>query len=69
MFDVFFPDDWVDSTYDIDFDRLYEQGYRGLLFDIDNTLVPHGAAADDRARRLFDHLKTLGFQCLSLIHI
>lgn len=63
MFDMFFPDDWVDSAYDIDFDRLYEQGYRGLLFDIDNTLVPHGAPADERAKRLFAHLKALGFQC------
>ena len=62
MFDVFFPDDWVDSTYDIDFDRLYEQGYRGLLFDIDNTLVPHGAPADDRAKELFSRLHGLGMK-------
>ena len=40
MFNCFFPDEYLDSTYVIDFDRLYEQGYRGLLFDIDNTLVP-----------------------------
>lgn len=51
------------STYVIDFDRLYEQGYRGLLFDIDNTLVPHGAPADARACALFSHLKELGFKC------
>lgn len=41
MFKCFFPDEYVDSTYVIDFDNLYAQGYRGLLFDIDNTLVPH----------------------------
>ena len=23
----------------------------GVIFDIDNTLVPHGAPADDRARK------------------
>ena len=46
MFKCFFPDEYLDSTYEIDFDSLYAQGYRGLLFDIDNTLVPHGAPAD-----------------------
>ena len=56
MFRCFFPDEYVDSTYVIDFDRLYQEGYRGLIFDIDNTLVPHGAPADARAIALFEHL-------------
>ena len=37
MFNCFFPDEYLDSTYVINFDDLYAQGYRGLLFDIDNT--------------------------------
>ena len=49
MFDKFFPDEYVASTYVIPFEKLYEEGYRGVIFDIDNTLVPHGAPADDRA--------------------
>ncbi len=32
MFRCFFPDEYVDSTYVIDFDRLYQEGYRGLIF-------------------------------------
>ncbi len=43
MFDKFFPDRYVASTYVIDFEGLYKEGVRGLIFDIDNTLVPHGA--------------------------
>ena len=44
---------------------MYEEGYRGVIFDIDNTLVPHGAPADIRAKKLFAHLKELGFEsCL-----
>ncbi len=39
MFERFFPDRYVASTYVIDFEKLYEQGFRGLIFDIDNTLV------------------------------
>lgn len=63
MFEMFFPDDYVASTYIIPFEELYEEGYRGLIFDIDNTLVPHGAPADQRAITLFERLKKIGFQC------
>lgn len=63
MFERFFPDEDVDSTYQIDFEQLYQEGYRGLLFDIDNTLVPHGQKADARAIALFKRLKKLGFHC------
>lgn len=61
-----FPEEYLDSTYDIDFDKLYKEGYRGVIFDIDNTLVPHGAPADERAISLFNHLKELGFSCMLL---
>ena len=50
MFRKFYPDKWVDSAYEIDYEELYRRGIRGLLFDIDNTLVPHGADADERAK-------------------
>lgn len=65
MFEKFFPDEYVASTYVIPFEKLYEEGYRGVIFDIDNTLVPHGAPADERAGKLFARLKSIGFQsCL-----
>ncbi len=63
MFEKFFPDESVSSTYDIDFQSLYEEGYRGILFDIDNTLVEHGKGASDQALDLFHRLKEMGFQC------
>ena len=63
MFRKFYPKEYVDSTYVIDFEDLYQKGYRGIIFDIDNTLVPHGAPADDRARALFARLKKIGFTC------
>ena len=63
MFSKFFPDATAKSTYSIDFEKLYEKGIRGLLFDIDNTLVPHGAPADARAVDLFARLKAIGFKC------
>lgn len=63
---LLYPDEYVDSTYSIDFDKLYKEGYRGIIFDIDNTLVTHGSPADERAIALFRHLKELGFECLVL---
>lgn len=66
MFDIFFPDRYVASTYVIEFDELYESGFRGIIFDIDNTLVPHGAPADERAVRLFERLKAIGYRCCLL---
>lgn len=59
-----YPDDYVDSVYEIDFEKLYRQGYRGLIFDVDNTLVPHGAPADERALSLFQRLNATGFRSM-----
>ncbi len=66
MLENLYPDEYLDSAYEIEFDRFYEEGYRGIIFDVDNTLVPHGAPADERAVRLFAHLKELGYQCCLL---
>ena len=63
---AFYPDCICPSTYDINFEELYEKGVRGLIFDIDNTLVPHGAPADKRAKALFKRLSDLGFACCLL---
>ena len=65
MLSKFYPSEIASSTYSIDFDKLYQEGYRGILFDIDNTLVEHGADASKEAIELFQHLKEIGFQlCL-----
>ena len=63
MMEKLYPDAWVRSAYDIPYERLYKKGYRGVLFDIDNTLVPHGAPADDRAKQLFERLCQTGYAC------
>ena len=61
MLQTFYPDEYVDSTYGLPFEELYQKGYRGIIFDVDNTLVPHGAPADARALELFARLKKIGF--------
>ena len=65
MFSRFYPDRIEKSVYDIDFSELYSKGKRGILFDIDNTLVMHGADADRESEDLFVRLHLLGFKtCL-----
>lgn len=66
MFERFYPDVYLDSAYDIDYEALYEQGYRGIIFDIDNTLVPHGAPADERSIALFERLRRIGYESMLL---
>lgn len=61
MFKTFYPNEWMDSTYVVDFKAYYDKGYRGVIFDIDNTLVPHGAPADIKAIKLFEMLRETGF--------
>lgn len=66
MLETFYPDNEAASAYDIDYETLYRFGYRGVIFDIDNTLVPHGAPADERATALFSRLHKIGFKTVLL---
>ena len=66
MFSCFYPDWDENSTYEIDFKGLYEKGYRGVIFDVDNTLVPHGAPADEKAIAFFADLRKLGYRTMLL---
>lgn len=65
MLENFYPKEYVDSAYLIDYENLFEKGYRGILFDIDNTLVAHGAPFSEAAVNLFEKLRGMGFKtCL-----
>lgn len=66
MLERFFPDIYYESAYIIDFEQYYQEGYRGVIFDIDNTLVPHGAPADERSIALFKHLREVGMDSVLL---
>ena len=59
MLERFYPNEYLDSVYDIDFEMYYKQGIRGIISDIDNTLVPHGAPATEEIVALFDKIHVL----------
>lgn len=66
MLERFYPDYEVEAAYTIDYAGLYEAGYRGIIYDIDNTLVPHGAPADEQAIQLFEDLRSIGYDTVLL---
>lgn len=62
----FYPDEYRNSSYELEYERYYAKGVRGIIFDIDNTLVEHGAAPDERAVALMQKLNEIGFSVLVL---
>ena len=66
MLQRFYPDRYLRSAYEIDYESYYAKGYRGIIFDIDNTLVEHGAPADERSMALINRLKNIGFGIMLL---
>ena len=66
MFKKFRPDIDVNSVYEVDFDSLYDEGIRGIIFDIDNTLVAHDAPCNERSDELVQKLMDKGFRLFIL---
>ena len=62
MFKTFYPDVYLDSAYEIPFEELYKKGFRGIIFDVDNTLVEHNQPVTLEAIELFQHLQEMGFK-------
>ena len=68
MFRKFYPYEHVSSVFAIDYQRLYDNGYRGIIFDIDNTLVHHGDNSTPQVDALFCQLQAIGFRTILLSH-
>ncbi len=66
MLKLFYPYEYVESVFDIDYGKLYKRGYRGVIFDIDNTLVPHGDDSTEEIDALFRSIQGIGFKTLLL---
>ncbi|MBO4289654.1 MAG: YqeG family HAD IIIA-type phosphatase [Lachnospiraceae bacterium] len=57
-----FPKKVIKSVYGLDYQAYYDRGFRGIIVDIDNTLVKDNAPADHKARKLIKGLKKIGFK-------
>jgi len=63
MLEILYPDMTVGRVQDIDLDLLKQKGLKGLILDIDNTLVPpHVKEADEEAVRWIERVKEAGFK-------
>jgi HAD superfamily phosphatase (TIGR01668 family) len=66
MFSLLFPYEYVDSVFSIDYKKLLQKGYKGIIFDIDMTLVPHGADSTAEIDALFKSIHAAGLKTLLL---
>ena len=61
----FIPREFYDSFFDIDFKKLYDNGLRLILTDLDNTLISY---ADDKPTKeildKFEELTSMGFEVI-----
>jgi len=63
LLERFFPSEYTDSIRQINYRKLYDEGYRGILFDIDNTLVPYDMEHPNKEIiDLFEDIKKIGFK-------
>ena len=66
MFRQYYPCEYAKSVYEIDYKRLYAMGVRGLIFDIDNTIVHHNDDATPEAEQLFRDIHAAGLKTVLL---
>mgnify|MGYP003219666389 CR=1 FL=1 len=66
MLERWYPTAHVPSVFAIDYEKLAALGYKGILFDIDNTLVHHGDDSTPEVDALFRHIHSLELKTLLL---
>lgn len=66
MLKQYFPNARADSVFSIDYQKLYDLGYRGIIFDIDNTLVHHGDDSTPQVDALFRSIHEIGLKTILL---
>jgi len=67
MIRIFCPDECLGSLLDVDLDELWQKGYRGIILDIDNTLLPWaGDTLDQDTITWVKRAREMGFRlCLT----
>jgi len=66
MFKVFYPHEYVESIFSVDYNKLYKMGYKGILFDLDNTLTHHGEDSTKEVDELFHAIHSIGLKTIIL---
>lgn len=66
MLKMLYPYEYAESVFSIDYNKLYNKGYRGIIFDIDNTLVHHGEDSTEEIDELFKIIQNIGLKTFLL---
>lgn len=66
LFTRYYPHEYVESVFAVDYRKLYNKGYRGIIFDIDNTLVKHGDNSNAAVDSLFKEIHGIGLKTVLL---
>ena len=61
---MFYPWERAADVFAIDYQKLYDLGYRAVLFDIDNTLVHHGDDSTAQVDALFLQIHQIGLKTM-----
>ncbi|MBQ7705904.1 MAG: HAD-IIIA family hydrolase [Selenomonadaceae bacterium] len=62
----FFPYEYADSVFSIDYKKLFAKGFKAVIFDIDMTLVPHGFDSTPQVDNLFKEIHRAGLKTFLL---
>ncbi len=63
MIKKLYPAVYIKSVYDLNLQELKEQGIKGIIFDIDNTLVPYDEIEPNQEIiQLFEEIQAAGFK-------
>ena len=66
MLKLLYPYEYAESVFAIDYKKLYAKGFRGIIFDIDNTLVHHGNDSTPEIDSLLQEIQSTGLKILLL---
>ncbi|MGL4344912.1 MAG: YqeG family HAD IIIA-type phosphatase [Cellulosilyticaceae bacterium] len=67
MLKKLYPNQYISSIFKLDLEHLKEQGIKGIMFDIDNTLVPYDVEMPTpEIIDLFEKIQSEGFK-ISLV--
>lgn len=66
MLEKYYPYEYTQSVFQIDYQKLYDRGFRGIIFDIDNTLVHHGDSSTLEIDDLFRRIQGIGLKTILL---
>ena len=64
MFSNYYPNCYVESVFSLDYQKIYNQGFCLIIFDIDNTLAHHGENPSNEIENLFEEIHKIGLKTL-----